>query len=265
MAVNLSRWKSRWQTLEQQARQVFHAGRDFLFPPACLSCGAVPEPLHAALCAECAEDLSPSGRPACQRCAATVGPLLDTSAGCVYCREERFAFRRVIALGEYAGRLQQLVRRGKLAAGAPAMLALTDLFLDRHHADLLTETFDAIVPVPHYWMRRGWQIHAASETIAERLARRLRRPYTPHILLKRKPTPLQAQSSVSDRLRQQRGAFEVEPGLRLESARLVLVDDVMTTGATVQAAARALIDAGAADVLVVVLARGVGKRGRSNV
>lgn len=263
--MNVSRWKSSWQRLTEQARRSFLAGRDFLFPPACLNCGVAPERENAALCSGCVEELSPADRSACLRCAATVGPFLETSEGCVYCREERFAFRRVLALGDYSGRLQQLVRRGKLAYGAPAILALTNLFLDRHVADLLTESFDALVPIPHHWQRRGWQIHAASETIAEQLARRLRRPYTPHILLKRKPTPQQAKSAVSDRLRQQRGAFEVGPGLQLNGARLVLVDDVMTTGATLQAATRALIDAGAADVLVVVLARGVGKRGLSKV
>jgi len=190
-----------------------------------------------------------------------VGPNLSTAAGCLYCRDERFAFRRVLALGSYEEALRRAILSGKTTQGAPVISALTDAFVDHWLSQLLVEPFDAILPVPHHWQRRFWQLHAASETIAERLATRLRRRYAPHILLKPKATPRQSASVPSQRRRQQRGAFAVPDGCRLDGLRLLLADDVLTTGATAHAAAQTLVAAGAADVLVVVLARGIGRRG----
>jgi predicted amidophosphoribosyltransferase len=175
----------------------------------------------------------------------------------LHCRDEKFAFRRVLAWGVYEGRLRQTILRGKGVHGRPAVILLADLFLDDSLADLLTEPFDAIVPVPHDWRRRVWQLHAPSETFAERLAQRLQRRYAPQILRKPRPTPRQAAAPPSVRRRQQRAAF-VAPE-RLDGARVLLVDDVLTTGATAHAASQALRDAGAADVIVAVLARGLGQ------
>jgi ComF family protein len=231
---------------------------DFLYPPACLMCGASLAGTTPMLCEECSQELSQPAGARCQRCAAPAGPHLDTSTGCVHCRADKFAFRRVLALGVYDGRMRSAVLRGKQSHGAPLIAALTDLLVDACLADLLTEPFDAVVPVPHHWQRRIVRLHTPAETIAERLARRLQRPYTPHILRKSRATPSQTHAPPSVRRRQQRGAFEVPETTDLAGARLLLVDDVLTTGATAHGAATALRARHAADVIVAVLARGIG-------
>jgi len=253
---------SPWTRLRGAVRRWTGPAWEFLFPPACVVCGGEVPGDRPALCAACRSQFDVSNGPKCLRCAARVGPHLDTSQGCLRCRDETFAFRRVLAWGVYDGLLRQTMLRGKSARGRPVILLLADLFLADLLPDLLTEPFDAVVPVPHDWRRRVWQLQAPSETFAERIASRLQRRYTPHILRKPRATPRQATAPPSVRRRQQRGAFVVPPGLDLTGARLLLVDDVLTTGATAHAAAQALRAAGAADIVVAVLVRGLGHRAR---
>lgn len=251
-----------WEVVRRGSVTAAATGWDFLFPPSCLLCGSLPA-AGSGFCTTCRDELATAADRQCQRCAAPVGPNLMTTSGCLYCRDERFAFRRVFALGEHQDTLRRAILAGKTPHGAPYVTALTDMLIDHRLPEFLVEPFDGIVPVPHHWQRRFWQLHSASETIAERLAARLRRRYAPHILRKPKATPLQAAAPPSQRRRQQRGAFAVPEGCRLDGLRLLLVDDVLTTGATAHAAAQALVSAGAADVLVVVLARGIGRRGET--
>lgn len=248
---------SGWTRLRRLCWHWTRPAYDFLFPPACLVChGPV---AGAAFCDGCRIRLSEQTGPKCQRCAAPCGPHLDTATGCVYCRKERYVFRRVLAWGLYDGLLQQTILQAKMTHGRPLAMALADLLLDDALPDLLTEPFDAVVPVPHDWQRRVWQLHTPSETIAERLASRLDRRFLPQLLSKPRPTPRQAAAPPSVRRRQQKGAFVVPEQRSLAGARLLLVDDVMTTGATAQAATQALLAAGAADIIVAVIARGLGK------
>jgi predicted amidophosphoribosyltransferase len=252
------RLRTPWGDLRSAVSHALTPLWDFLFPPACMVCGESLPATTPMLCERCGQDLMQPVGPRCQRCAAPVGPYLDTFAGCIHCRNDKFAFRRVLALGVYDGRMRWAVLRGKHPHGAPLIAALTDLLVDACIADLLTEPFDAVVPVPHHWRRRLMRLHTPAETIAERLARRLQRPYTPHILRKPRATPSQTHSPASVRRQQQRGAFECPEAVDLSGARLLLVDDVLTTGATAHAAATALRSRNAADVIIAVLARGIG-------
>ena len=248
------RQESVWQQLRPWWRPVV----DFLFPPSCLICAAPPRDDETAFCGDCMPQLANAPGAHCTRCGAAVGPHLVTLAGCGYCHAEHFAFRRVIALGVYDGTLQQAIGYGQQVHGGPVMRGSTDLLIDDRVTDFLSEEIDAIVPIPQDWQRRVFGIHSAAESVAERLSERLRRPLQTSLLRKPRPTPEQTGAPPGVRRQQQRGAFEVSAGVKLTGARILLADDVLTTGATAEAAARALRSAGAADIIVAVIARGLG-------
>lgn len=138
------------------------------------------------------------------------------------------------------------------------MRGLTDLLLADRLTDFLSEEIDVVIPVPQDWQRRMFGMHTPAESVAQRLSERLRRPLQTSILYKPRPTPEQTGAPPGVRRQQQRGAFAVPAGLSLNGARVLLADDVLTTGATAEAAARALRSAGAGDIIVAVIARGLG-------
>lgn len=242
----------------QRTRPFWRPVLDFLFPPQCLLCEAPPRDDDASFCKDCVTQLANAPGSHCHRCGAAVGPNLVTLNGCGYCHAEHFAFQRVVALGTYDGALQHAIGQGQQVHGGPIMRGLTDLLLDDRLTDFLSEEIDVILPVPQDWQRRVFGIHSAAESVAERLSTRLGRPMQTSLLQKPRPTPEQTGAAPSVRRQQQRGAFEVTAGVRLNGVRVLLADDVLTTGATAEAAARALRSAGATDIIVAVIARGLG-------
>jgi ComF family protein len=259
LASNDSRWRHWWRVVAARSQTALWHGVDFLLPPCCLCCGcetADGERLRDVFCQNCRAALSPPLQPECQRCAAPVGPYLDTSNGCIHCRDDKFRFDRVIRLGVYKDELRRAVLHAKSNSGEALTRALGDLLIEAKSADLKPENWDVVAPVPHHWTRRLRQQHLASETLAEHLAGRLAVQWTRRLLRKVRNTPQQAGAAPSVRRAQQRGAFAAR---NAKGLRILLVDDVLTTGATADEAAKALKSAGAASVTVAVLARGLGE------
>ncbi len=123
-------------------------------------------------------------------------------------------------------------------------------------AELQRLGISLIVPVPQHWMRRVLASHNSAELIARRLAKRLKVRCNGHILIKTRRTPRQALLTPSARRTNLRSAFIASRPV--DGCRILLVDDVLTTGTTADRAARALREAGAEHVWVAVAARGIG-------
>ena len=255
LAVHDSRWRRIWRSVFETSQTAVRHGVDFLLPPSCLCCG---RETGAEFCPECRAALSPPPEPECSRCAAPVGPYLDTANGCIHCRDDRFRFDRIIRLGVYKDQLKWAVLQAKSVSGEALTRALGDLLFAAKSAELKAENWDVVVPVPHHWTRRFRQRHAASETLAEQLASRLRLPMDRGLVRKIRVTPPQSGSVPSVRRRQQRGAFTSN---NAKGLRILLVDDVLTTGATADEISKSLKAAGATAVTVAVLARGLGQYG----
>jgi ComF family protein len=249
------------------AGTAWRSGVDFVYERACPRCRC--ELAHAAdaavdrawprLCEGCAGEVAPPLEFTCFRCGAPVGPYLETSDGCVHCRDDRFAFERAVALGVYDESLRLACLSIK-SSGAEALAAALGHLLWRRNGDELRRLDpEVIVPVPHHWMTRLSRGHNAAATIAGVLASRLRRPLLRAGLRKVRFTPSQTSLTPTERRANLRGAFQASRRRRLTGRRVLLVDDVLTTGTTAHRAARALLEGGAAAVVVAVIARGIGR------
>ena len=167
-------------------------------------------------------------------------------------------FDTVVPLGAYQEELRSAVLRMKHAQGDPLSEALGELLAIHRGDQLAALQPDLAAPIPRYWWRRVRQGTNSPEILAQRLAKRLGVPAEPRLLACRRNVRLQQSLKPRDRFRNVRGAFRVNKGYDLENARMLLVDDVLTTGATCNEAAKMLKQAGAAYVAVAVLARAEG-------
>ena len=237
------------------ARRGLSAALNALFPPLCVSCRArVAEP-HS-LCASCWSAISFIEEPFCASC----GTPFDIDPGgetvCAPCLAKPHDFARGRALFRYDDASKPLIltfKYGDRLDHAPAFAR----WLERTGRPLLEEA-DLIVPVPlHRWRLFKRRYNQAS-ILAARLARLSGRPCDPLALERKRPTKNQGEMpSAKARRRNVLGAFRVPPAKAegMKGRKILLVDDVFTTGATLDACARALKRAGAARVDALALAR----------
>lgn len=237
------------------------AATDLLLPPCCAFCRGelVPRPGHPLLCQACTDRFWQQ-RSACPRCATPLPAYWNISEFCPHCQRRNYRFERAEALGDYGAELQQAVLWMKRLAFEPLTWAVGGL-LGRHVAVHLDPWApDWIVPIPmHFWRRvaRGVQ---PSHVLAGQVARVVQRPLLEQLLSCRRKSHKQGTLTVAERFKNIRGAFSVSTGYDITDKRILLIDDIMTTGATASEAARVLRKAGAGAVAVAVVARGVGTR-----
>ena len=193
--------------------------------------------------------------PFCDGCGAPFDFDLGAGARCANCLARRPAFDRARAACLYDEASRDLILKLK-HADRTDLAVLFARWLARAAADLIGET-DAIVPVPLHRLRLLRRRYNQAAEIARPLAGAVGLPYWPDALARPRNTASQAGKSSSGRRRNVAAAFEVPRRwrARVAGARLLLVDDVLTTGATAEGCARALRAAGAAKVDVVVIAR----------
>jgi len=182
------------------------------------------------------------------------------SESCPACGDIEFAFDAVVSLGAYRGPLREAVLRTKRPTHEPLSVAMGKLYFRHRGEQLSSFQPDLIVPIPMYWWRRLVRQTNSPDILARELARSLHIRRLGHGLCRCRNTVPQRALLPRERFRNVRGAFRLAAGFDFRNARVVLVDDVMTTGATCDAAARLLKAAGAAMVVVAVLTRAEGDR-----
>lgn len=207
--------------------------------PVCRGCLNAPAPLEADyFCATCKAPFQ-NDFP------------LDANGVCALCRSGLLGFDSVASFGFYEGALRGLIHLFKYSGMRPLAGRLSRL-LER--ALPIDDRYDVIVPVPLHWRRRWQRGFNQAELLARGVAKRRRIPIL-NALRRGKPTVNQAGLSSAGRRRNIAGAFQARTGADLHGKRVLLVDDVFTTGATASACAVALKKAGAASVSLVTLAR----------
>lgn len=236
-------------------KRLGRAALDVLYPPHCLTCAeAVTEP--GTLCPRCWADTPFLTGLCCDKCAAPLpGDPADAPVLCDDCRHIARPWSRGRAPLAYGGTARKLVLalkhgdRHDIARPAGRWLA-------RAAAALLRDD-TLIAPVPLHRMRLFQRRYNQSALLAAALARAADRPHCPDLLLRPRRTLSQDGRSRVSRFENLQGAITAHPrhADRIAGRHILLVDDVMTSGATLAAAAEACFAAGADDVDVVVLAR----------
>ena len=233
--------------------RVWRAGLDALLPPRCLNCGAAAE--GQALCPDCWRRVRFLSAPVCETCGVPFAADPGPGALCGACAIEAPLFARARAAFAYDTDSRGLIlafKHGDRTDSAPAF----GVWLMRAGAELLAEA-DAIVPVPLHWTRLFARRYNQAALLAHALGARTRIPVLPGLLARRRRTPSQGSLGRAARMRNLSGAIAVPDKRRAQASgkRILLVDDVLTTGATAEACARALRAAGARAVDVLTLAR----------
>lgn len=192
----------------------------------------------------------------CPRCVAPLPPGVLDAEHCPECRRHDFVFDRAWSVGDYRGTLRDAVLRTKRAGNEHLALQLGQLLALSLEKDAWGAWGDLIVPIPSHWWRRWTRGMNGPELMAESLGRRWRLDWMTRVLRCGRRTRKQGTLLPDERQKNVRGAFQVARPHAIRGRQILLVDDVMTTGATVNEASRALLKAGAACVRVAVLARG---------
>jgi ComF family protein len=248
-------WLDRLTSL---GRHLLIGVQDLIYPGCCLLCG---QPLAAEqnhFCSPCRQEIFRDPSPTCPRCAGTIGPFAVLDGRCAACRNESFAFEKVLRLGRYDGLLREVILRLKNQHGEGLAELLGECWAEAAAEHFTSLHFDAIVPVPLHWLRRWQRGYNQSAALCRGLATCLRVPCHTSWLRRVRHTPQQTKQTAAGRKANVRGAFRARAGAPLSGRSVLLVDDVMTTGATASEAARALRAGGASRVVVAVLARAQG-------
>jgi ComF family protein len=241
-------------------RSILASFASVIFPAPCRICGEILENIGALpVCEKCWSEFAAVPKPLCELCGrpffVNTPDFAERIVLCRLCRRGTYAFDRARSYGIYNDAMHRAVLLLKHEEMAP---------FGRWFARRITEVVqahpenlraDIVVPVPLHRARMRERRYNQAELIAAPLARLLRLPCKPRALTRIRPRPDKLILSHSERWKSVQGAYEASPGANLKDQTVLLVDDVFTTGATLDACARALRKAGAAKVIGVTAAR----------
>jgi len=234
------------------------AGLGFVYPEVCQICGRE----HATVsegfvCVECWQKVRFIKPPFCERCGLPYEGDITTAFECGNCREMELHFRSARS-AVLAGELMlDVIHRYKYQRALWFEPFLADLLVRQAAPALAREKWDMIVPVPLHPTRRREREFNQAERLGNHLSRATGIPMNTSLLERVESTQTQTQLGRQERAANMRNAFALRPDGEVKRARVVVLDDVFTTGATTSACAKVLMSAGAEDACVWTVARGL--------
>jgi len=239
-----------------------HQLLNFFFPPRCAGCDArLPLESDRRVCAPCLGRIGRLGGSLCDRCGVPIPGFGDGgSHRCARCLESPPSFRQARAIAAYEAHadtennvLASMIRRHKYGLDQSMGRAIAECLGDE--LPVHAEDYDLVMPVPLHPSRLRWRGFNQAALLAAPVARRLGCELDVRSLIRLVATTPQTAKDIQTRRRNVRNAFAVARPGRIANRRVLLVDDVMTTGATANECARTLRAAGARSVDVLTLAR----------
>ena len=234
------------------------AGLALFYPHACQLCEterATPE--EGFVCAKCWTGVRFIKPPFCERCGLPSEGEITTTFVCANCQDVELHFSSARSAVTAKSVTLEVIHRFKYSRALWFEPFLVDLLLRAAVPALQNEKWDLVVPVPlHPTKEREREFNQAGR-IATGLARALKLPVRTHLVRRTLLTRTQTQLTRAERAENVRRAFTAGRGGKLSGERVILVDDVLTTGSTTNACARVLRAAGAGEVCVWTVARGI--------
>lgn len=226
---------------------------DLVMPPYCVGCE---RPMEAAelLCADCRARMHLVEEPRCERCGKAVGKYSTSERRCMACRRHPPAFDQATAPLQYEDVVRTLVLKLKFCRASVIVNCFRGPLADHLAIMPWMADIDLIQPVPMHWWKRVRRGYNQAELLAESVSRSFDIPLTRALRRVRHTRP-QSRLSRRSRLQNLAGALKVTPPGAVEGKTILLVDDILTTGATCSECARVLKESGAAAVYALTLAR----------
>ena len=235
-----------------------NVGLGFLYPEICQLCGEQRATAREGyVCGCCWSHVRFIKPPFCERCGLPFEGDLTTPFECANCREMDLHFSSARSAAAARGTVLEAIHRYKYQRALWLEPFLADLLIQRAAPELRREKWDWIVPVPLYSTKEREREFNQAERLAARLGAATNIPLRPRLLKRIAPTRTQTLLTRQERAANVHNAFVLRERRRLRGKRIVLLDDVFTTGATTSACARVLRAAGAVEVCVWTVARGL--------
>jgi competence protein ComFC len=235
-----------------------NAGLGFFYPEACQLCGeARATRAEGYVCAGCRAQARFIMPPFCERCGRPFEGAITTRFECGNCRETELHFRSARSAVVARDKVLDAIHRYKYHRALWFEPFLAGLLIGQAKPELAREQWHWIVPIPLHPAKERQREFNQAERLARCLSAATQIPANSRLLRRVLPTRTQTQLNREERFANVRNAFALCPSARLNGERLVLLDDVFTTGATASACARVLRAAGAGDVCVWTVARGI--------
>ena len=232
----------------------------FFYPEVCQICGSTrATQLEGYVCASCWQAVRFIKPPFCDRCGLPFAGEITMTFECSNCREMELHFHSARAAVAASGVVLEVIHRYKYQRALWFEPFLADLLHRQAAPALKAEGWNLIVPVPLFPLKRREREFNQAERLAKCLSRGTGVPTNARILQRIEHTRTQTLLTRSERAANVRRAFRVPRGTKLKGERVVLVDDVLTTGATTSACAKELKAAGAGDVCVWTVARALSR------
>ena len=233
---------------------------NLLYPPACLLCHghfhsrASREIEEQVLCDDCVGGMPRNGPPLCSRCGLELPGAFDAILQCAACRRRPPVFEVAKAPWQYAGPARDAIRQFKYHRRWRMGRWLAQEMVTTAHSFLPLEEEVFVASVPLHWIKRRFKGFNPAEQLACTVARTLQKPYLPNALRRTRWTATQTRLPWRQRARNVREAFVSDERL-VRNRSVLLIDDVLTSGATANACASALKEAGVRRVFVLTAAR----------
>ncbi len=231
------------------------AALDIVYPRCCEGCGSRMEGPNY-LCWECLMRADKISRPFCELCGDPVDGRVDGFYTCGWCERKRPQFDKARSVFRYKGPVMRAVQQFKYHGGIHLVRGLAEIMAASVKSFYSDVRFDLVIGVPLFARKERERGYNQAALLADAVATKIGCDSFNRAVVRTKDTRSQTELKASERNTNLKGAFEVRHPRWVRERHILLVDDVITTGATIAAVSRSIKKAGAASVNVISIARG---------